>query len=385
MKILIASFTYPPNKDGVSESSRTLADGLHEKGWHVEIATLPVKERVNCDSTIPIHEFDIRGGPLPRFPYSCDINKYVEFLKKEKYDIIIFNAYISMYDSVADILETIPGKKILVSHGSAVLLWVKTKKFPYGIYNWLWNLLGVIRMPVRIRKLDHIVFLSKKKDLLTFIDHSIASLFIPNRISVIPNGVDLNSKTVNHLSFRNTYGIKNNETLFLYVGYYSKLKDQGFALKAFLKANIKNSVMVFIGSKFNEFSDKWQSDNSCISENTMRVIWLEKLDRCTTLDAISSSDFCVMSSKQETQPIFLLEAMRASKPWIARRSGCINEMPGGVCVKTIEEMADAMRKISFDRYYQEPLAREGRHAIERIYNRDSYISSYTRLIKGLIP
>jgi hypothetical protein len=39
MKILIASFTFPPNKDWVYEAAAVMAAGFLEKGWTVEIAT----------------------------------------------------------------------------------------------------------------------------------------------------------------------------------------------------------------------------------------------------------------------------------------------------------------------------------------------------------
>ena len=39
MKILIATFTYPPNADGVAEASAVLAQGLARRGHSVTVAT----------------------------------------------------------------------------------------------------------------------------------------------------------------------------------------------------------------------------------------------------------------------------------------------------------------------------------------------------------
>jgi hypothetical protein len=43
MKILIASFTFPPNKDGVSEAAAVMTEGFLRRGWEVDVATLPVR------------------------------------------------------------------------------------------------------------------------------------------------------------------------------------------------------------------------------------------------------------------------------------------------------------------------------------------------------
>ena len=46
MKILITSFTYPPDKDGVSEATRFMAEGLASKGYEVIVATGFHKDRI---------------------------------------------------------------------------------------------------------------------------------------------------------------------------------------------------------------------------------------------------------------------------------------------------------------------------------------------------
>ncbi|MCB1134181.1 MAG: hypothetical protein KDN05_23890, partial [Verrucomicrobiae bacterium] len=63
MKLLIATFTYPPNKDGIAEASAVLADGFRDAGWEVEVATTPTEpaRREMTAEGVRIHEFAIRG------------------------------------------------------------------------------------------------------------------------------------------------------------------------------------------------------------------------------------------------------------------------------------------------------------------------------------
>ena len=83
-------------------------------------------------------------------------------------------------------------------------------------------------------------------------------------------------------------------------------------------------------------------------------------------------------------PIVLLEAMRESKPWIARKAGCIASMEGGICVKSEAEMAGAIQRLTKDQKLCEQLGEEGRQAVITRYNRKSYTESYCNLIEELV-
>ena len=91
MKILISSFTFPPNKDGVSEAAAVMAAGFLEKGWEVEIATSPTEPTRNgfdwCGAKI--HEFAIQGNSQRRHSYSGDVGIYRTFLQQGDWDVVI--------------------------------------------------------------------------------------------------------------------------------------------------------------------------------------------------------------------------------------------------------------------------------------------------------
>jgi glycosyltransferase involved in cell wall biosynthesis len=389
LKILIATNTFPPNKDGVSEAASVMASAFLEKGWAVEIATessVPTREAFEWKG-IPIYEFKITGRP--RFPYTLvgEVDGYERFLIAGNWDVIIFHSYAWPLYLAVPILNKLKARKILVSHGYGALQWIPAKKPPFGFAQLVRSIARSLQMLTWLKKIDRVVYLSKRKDWKAFYDHLIASFIAHSGIRVIPNGVDSDVRRVVSDRFRELIGVQKESFLFLCVANYSRRKDQGFAARAFRQAGITNATLVFIGSDFNEWSDKFQSEDTASQQGNSsgKIIWLEKLDRETTLGAFAECDAFVLSADHEAQPIALLEAMREHKPWIARDAGCISDMPGGVCVHSEKEMARSIKLLSADPNLRESLGREGRRAIEQLYNRESYNSAYTRLIEEVTP
>ena len=387
MRILLCTFTFPPNKDGVSEAASAMAQAFLDRGWSVEIATEPVnpkREDLNWNGAT-IHEFSIIGSLHPRNPFRGEVGKYRSLLLSGNWDVIIFHSYSWTLYLAAPILDLLPGKKISASHGYGALVWVPVPRFPYGIGGLAITAIHSLLMLRWIKKIDRLVFLSKQRDLLAFYDHTLAHIARHKGIEIIPNGIDLDEKPSDPESFRNQIGADAGSIVFLCVANYSKRKNQGFAARAFRKAAISDSFLVFIGSEFNEFTEEFRKADLPFAnaETPGRVVWVEKQSREATVNAIAGCDIFVLSASQEAQPIVLLEAMRERKPWIARDAGCISEMPGGICVKTVASMAAAMKKLAADPGLCDILGSEGRRAVEQIYNRSAYNSAYCRLIEQI--
>jgi glycosyltransferase involved in cell wall biosynthesis len=237
------------------------------------------------------------------------------------------------------------------------------------------------------KRLDRVVFLSPKVDGRAFYDHFLAKICRHKGIRIIPNGVDLPKLHSDQFaqSFLDRYGISGTKHLFLSVANYSWRKDQGFAVRAFREAAIPDSILVFIGSEFNECSAAFQESDSKAHtcSHGGRIVWLEKVDRENTLGAIQACDAFVLSANHEAQPIALLEAMSYGKPWIARTAGCIDLMEGGLCVKSVRSMAEAMRRLASSSQLCSRLGATGRLAVENNYNYTQYGHSYRSLLREL--
>lgn len=388
MKILIASFTFPPNKDGVSEAAAAMALGFLAKGWEVAATALPI-EPARSSLTwqgVTIHEIKIQGNGSPKRPFEGDVEVYRQLVAKGGWDAILFHTSTWPLMLVIDLLPQIRAKTVLVSHGYAPLQWVRISQFPYGIPTWLWDTFQSLKMPFWLKHLDRSVFLSDRADLHGFYDHFLARLARHPGRRVIPNGIDPDDCGKDPTSFREQHQIAADATMFLCVANYSRRKDQGYAARAFRQAAIPGSVLVFIGSEFNEYSTAFHDEDSVLTSESRigRILWLEKQDRPTTLNALAAADVFILSANHEAQPIALLEAMREAKPWIARKAGCIPEMQGGICIESEQEMSRQMIRLSTEPTLRNSLGFRGREAIEKVYDRKHYLNAYCDLLTEIV-
>ena len=387
-KILIATFTFPPNKDGVAEAASVMARAYLKHGWEVEIATeptIPPREEKTWEG-MPIHEFRISGTPHSRYPFRGETDAYRDFLRSGSWDVVIFHAYSWPTYLAAPHLDEIRGKKILVSHGYGALIWVPSRNFPFGLGSLLDSLVRSVVMLGWLRKINRVVYLSPRRDLKAFFDHALARLIRHPGIRVIPNGIDPEVRGRFGESFRKAVGAVPGQIVFLCVANYSQRKDQGYAVRAFREAAIPDSLLVFIGSEFNDAYRAFRAEDATWESASPpgRVVWLEKQDRAATLDALAGCDVFVLSASVEAHPIALLEAMREGKPWIAREAGCIREMAGGLCVSSEKAMAQGMRRLAENTSLRAATGREGAAAVARDYTVGGYTDSYCRLVEELV-
>lgn len=389
MRVLIVSFTFPPNKDGVSEAAAAMAKGFLDCNWEVSVftrTTVPARVQLSWHGAELI-EYDY-GGTFhnPEVILNCGNPDYAAFLKSQKWDVLVIHAYEGSLLCALPHISEIPGRKILVSHGYAALLWEKSPRFPYGLVSVGRRFFRSIAMIRWMRDFDRIVYLSEQADFHGFYDHFIAKATGYKGRRVIPNGIDLTERGDPNSGFRLKNGIPEDAFVLLCVANYSPRKDQAYGARAFRKAALPGAVLVLIGSEFNEHSRRFEAEDS---ENLSpaspgKIIWLEKQSRQATLDALASCDVFLLSAYHEAQPISLLEAMRESKPWVARKAGCIARMEGGICVKSEDKMASAIRLLANDSELRERLGGEGSRAVATRYNREAYTESYGQLIQGLI-
>jgi glycosyltransferase involved in cell wall biosynthesis len=358
------------------------------RGWQVDVATEPTSpSRASRNwQGARVNEFIVSGSSYFRRPYHGQISEYLTFLQSGQWDVIIFQGYSWPLYLAAPHLAKIPGKKVLVSHGYAALLWTPVSVFPFGLLVWAHSIWMSLRMLTWIRKIDRWVFLSAQKDLHGFYDHWLADKISHPGITVIPNGVAFPDPSPKANFFRSAHGIPPRTPFFLCVANYSRRKDQGYAVRAFRQAAIPGSHLVFIGSEFNDSSARFQKedDRTARSSPPGTIHWLQNLSREETLAALAESDVVVLSANHEGQPIVLLEAMAYKKPWIARKAGCIEELPGGLCVSTVQKMAEAMRKMSVNHQERACLGVEGAMAVQRQFSRQEYSQSYCQMVEKLV-
>jgi glycosyltransferase involved in cell wall biosynthesis len=388
MKILIATPTFPQNKDGVAEAAAATATAFLSQGWKVEIATEPTNPARSSSiwNGAHIYEFAIHGSPYFRHPFGGQTSDYKEFLLAGDWDVILFEGYSWPLYCAVSLLDRISAKKIVAGHNYGALQWTPVSRFPYGLAVWADAVWRSLVMLTWIRKIDRCVFLSPHADLLAFYDHWLAKRARHPGITIIPNGVEMPGNLLSSSTFRQKHGIPAKAIFFLCIANYCARKDQGYAVRAFHHAAIPNSHLVFIGSEFNDSSNFFQQQdvNFATSSPPGTVHWLEKISRSETLDALSDCDVVVLSANQEALPFVLLEAMAYQKAWVARRAGCIQHLPGGICVHSEKQMAKAMQLMASQPDQKKCLGLEGRISVENHFSRKQYAKRYCDLVRDVV-
>ena len=383
-KVLILTFTFPPNSDGVAEAASSMAYGLADRGFEVVVATSHLEARTNFHPHphVEIKQFRIDGNENLRIGISGEIENYLRFLVEMDADYLIVHCCDSWPATLAQkLFPKLKGKTVMVSHGFATHILKWRSQPPWGLAYWLgWQWL-TLRLPWILHRYDHLVFLSIRQNLGRFFDHWMARLSGCRNISVIPNGVDQGKFESGKAGFREKYGIGRGP-FFLCVANFSERKNQQMALRAFLDLKDEKASIVFVGSSFNNYSEDLFRIRDSFDGKKQRVFILENIERESVISAFQECDVFVLPSHDETQPIVLLEAMACGKPFISTDTGCVIEMPGGAIVTSREEMTGMMEKLLADPQLRVEYGKRGRDEYLRKYRREMILDAYEAVLRN---
>ena len=383
LKILITTFTFPPNMDGVAQAAAAMAHGLVERGHDVVVATgsLAARRDFNPQPRLRVKQFDINVDENALL----DAASMRQFILDEHPDVIICHCWEIWSTAEAEqVFNQLHARKILISHGYGTHIWHPRVRPPFGLGVWFRGLKKVIRLPWTMRRYDRVVFLSKKHDWNRFFDHRIAKLSGYRGSRVIPNGTDVNPVRGSVEQFRKTH-VHGTGLVVCCVANYVRLKNQAVALRAFRKARLKDATLILIGSEFNAYSRELQllDEQLRSSYPNGTVLFLEKLDRPTTLAAYAACDVFMLTSKTEAQPTVILEAMAAGKPYLSTNVGCASELPGGIVTDGERALAAALVSLQNDEAIRLTLGATGRKAVLETFSREKVLDAQEHMILEL--
>ncbi len=370
LRILIVTFTFPPNKDGISENARAMAENFAAHGHSVTVATGYTPERTSqwYGDKIEVRQFRVEGSPNLRDGIHGEVNAFKEFVSGFNGDVVIVHCWHIWSSSLAEAVFRHVGsaKKIMMSHGFSAHTWIPQRRFPWGLGRWLGFQPFFWTFPMRLRKYDHLVLTSGRADFGRFMDHLIARTTFYRNVTVIPNGTD--PQKFDHATdgFLKQFRLEN-KFVVLNVANYCERKNQEFALRAFSRANLKNAVLVFVGSEFNSYSDRVRRVAIDLGLTADRVLFIERLSRDLTYSAFRHCDVFVLSATAETQPVVLLEAMICGKPFVTTDTGAVRDFHGGFVVRDEVAMAERLQQLASDERLRQELGREGREAALATY------------------
>jgi glycosyltransferase involved in cell wall biosynthesis len=387
MKVVITTFTYYPNLDGVAEATRFLAESLTELGHEVVVITSnnPYKSEEFQHNKLRVLQFKLVNSHfLFWVGDQKEVDRYRKRLLDEKPDLLICECWDALPTILAlPVLKKLACPKILVSHGYSLHLRPKNAPPPFFGFGQWWR--GIVwtghYMPKLIKAFDRFVFLASRKDTKRFIDHAVMSFLDPDAVRVIPNSPNIEPLSDSLNDFRDCHGIGMGPMI-LCVANFSTGKNQELAVSSFYEAGIPGSTLVCMGSKKNDYFDQLASMVKARQPSfpDQKVLLLTGMNRTEIMKAYGACDLTLLTSHQETQPIVLIESMSFSKPWIATSSGCIMEMQGGVPVDSSRELVRWLKKLMAEPNLIIRLGAEGRSAFERRYEQTEVKALWKTLV-----
>lgn len=338
MKILITSFTFYPERNGVANVVLEHALGLLKFGHEVEIVTSKNNNRDVTEISklgLRFKDFYIGGNHKLNSRYYGDIQGYKNYIQESNADVIISHCW-QMWntDLIIDILPKKNTKSILFSHGVSFNEIYNFKTF---VSYFLWRPYVWFLFPRILKSFDLIAIMSEKEDYNRFYDFKLIKKYNLN-YNIIPNGFHIDK--LNDLK----KVTKSNKYMILSVGNYSVNKNEKDVLEAFKLSNIENCDLIFIGKEKNAYYNKlvnYYNENLHIfKKDNKSVEFLINIPYMDILNYFYTADLFVTASKTEYFPLVILESMATKTPFISYDIGCVSDFKGGKIVFSIREMSN---------------------------------------------
>ncbi len=371
MKIMFAVATYWPFQDGVAHVTKYLAEGLVGRGHEVYIYTstgnqdrsdLPQKEihngveveRIRLYTRWPVRfkGLNSESNAVHYFKRIQEINPdvlivvcaqtwtldwiapYLERLKckkifyshgfsalKDKYNIKEVCAQTWTLDWIAPYLERLKCKKIFYSHGFSALkdkYNIKEelkKKNVLGAYIEYRKKLYFQSLYKVIEKFDKAIYISDiEKGYQYVLEHGLKNGII------LENAIEEQflSNIMQHDNKDET-----EEFQILCVANYNENKNQELLIRAFAKAEIGKSKVIFVGSAETLYlSALRKTATELLRDNPeKRVEFNVGIDRDEIYELYKKADIYVCTSKSETFSLVLYEAAATGMPVVSTRVG----------------------------------------------------------------
>ena len=383
MKLVICTPSYWPERNGVGTVATTLAERFAEMGSDVTVLA-PRRDDRFCREAhggvvvIPVNTTG--RGTLLR-PYGGDVDGYRRLLHDLNADIYLFICWENwLVDCAAEAFRTIPGKKVLASHGTSA--WWRPPGLR-GLARQLEYVPHGLRYPRLLPEFDHFIFLTKLADRGRFYDKLLSEQQHLSNWTTIPNGSDMAMSTGSSQAFRERHHL-GNDFVILCVGNFHWAKNQAALIRAFLQAQLKGATLVLVGHKENSYARKLHRLSAQVNQHDQRVLFLMKQSRGDIADAYSAADLYASASITEAQPLSILDAMVSGTPFLSLDVGCVREFEGGVVVKNKLEFVYELKSLAADQVRRARLGAAGREVCAQVYNWDRTAQAYHRTFQRLL-
>ena len=363
-KILITSPTYPPLNSGLGNAVAQQALFLKKAGYEVVVATGGSRCGSRLEDGIQVKTFAVTGADFWGQPIRGEIAAYTSFLLQNDWDFVLLNAWQNWATDLAlRHVDEIPGLTFVYSHCISTNVFYAHQPMrsllryvawrPY----W-WRLAGFMK------RLDGVIFLACGGSDSRFDDLRLAQkCAVPHRIvanSLSPAAVAILAKPSMPMLARDRL---------IAVGSYQWQKGFDFVIRAYAASKVRHRLNLHLyGQEHTAYSEPLRSLVHQLGLSEEMVIFHEGVSGEALMAAYSKARLVLSGSYTECQPLVLLDANASGTPFVARTTGCIANMAGGIAVNTWEEMAHTLDMLMDSEQFWETLANSGRKAAQEIYH-----------------
>jgi glycosyltransferase involved in cell wall biosynthesis len=366
LRILITSPTYPPFNSGLGNAAAQQAICLVRAGHHVVVATGGNKRLTFENEGIRVETFVLTGAESWLHPIRGDINSYEDFLIKNNWDVVLLNAWQNWATDLAlRNLSFISGRIYVYSHCISTNVFFPNQPLRSLLRYLAWRPYWW-KLPSIMRRLDGVIFLAERgtdsrfDDLRLARQHLVQLRIIPNSLS--PAGAALLCKPAKPVESRK---------YLMAVGSYQWQKGFDFVIRAFASSRARHHFALHLyGQANSSYNTNLHNLVSRLGLSKESVVFHEGVSGEKLLDAYSQARLVLSGSHTECQPLALLDANATGTPFVARGTGCIAEMPGGLTVRTWSEMSCQLDSIIEDEILWGTLSASGRHSAANIHHPD---------------
>jgi len=156
------------------------------------------------------------------------------------------------------------------------------------------------------------------------------------------------------------------------VGSYQWQKGFDFVLRAYAASAALNKIPLhFFGQEYSAYGDELRQSAVRLGVDPAYLVLHEGVSGERLQMEYRRAHLVLSGSHTECQPLVLLDASACATPFIARSTGCIGGMPGGVVVKDWQEMARQIDQLLDDQPRWHALSKAARSAAEWVYHPDA--------------
>ena len=306
MKIGQISHVYPPHIGGLENYVYRLKQSLENKGNEVVVYTTNF-----CVRNMNIKEKNVTycktNFSLLRNPFSFELIKKLRQSNEDIYHLHGYEFLSSM--SATKILKNKP--KVLTQHGAEI----ESNNFKIYLLNKAYHPFA----QHILENIDMIIALGEKDREFLLRSFNLP----PDKIVIIPNGIDINkfkSNTENNNNFIKKYNLKEGAFRILFVSRLIETKNAHRLINAVMRF-MKKVEVIIIGSGDAKYIEQLKK----ISDNRIHI--LGEVNFSELVSAYNVSDlFVLLGEWGEGMPTAILEAMACGLPVLTTAGGSISDV-----------------------------------------------------------